>query len=51
MNDSEWFDLIQKICDEKGVFFPVENEPALSLRYISCMELKSEILNQAIKNG
>lgn len=43
MNYPEWFDLIQKICDEKGIMFPVKGESALQERYLSCITLKYEI--------
>ncbi len=46
MDDVEWFRMIDKICDEKGVNFPVEGYHNFKRKYVGCGELRDEMLKR-----
>ena len=46
MDDIEWFRMIQKICDEKGVSFPVEGYHNYQEKHVSCSKLQDEMVKR-----
>ena len=46
MDDIEWFRMIQKICDQKGINFPAEGFDNFKIKYVGCGELCDEIIKR-----
>ena len=49
MDNEEWFHMIDKICEAKGKMFPIEGYPMSKERYVSCIDLKKEMLKGLCK--
>ncbi len=46
MDDIEWFRMIDKICEEKGINFPVEGFNNFEKKYVACGDLHKEMLKR-----